>query len=105
MVQKSWNLPNVGSLEPGPAGAPCRLLGSVRLTYTLCAFLTNVLHMGMRNMLGLIILRMVKAHSEDALLQAAASHKLDNVTVTPSCGSGVWQQHSYDVVQASLAGI
>ncbi|XP_030559335.1 sialin [Drosophila novamexicana] len=100
MVQKSWNLPNVGSLEPGPAGAPCRLLGSVRLTYTLCAFLTNVLHMGMRNMLGLIILRMVKAHSEDALLQAAASHKLDNVTVTPSCGSGVWQQHSYDVVQS-----
>lgn len=93
MVHKSWNLPTQRNQE-----SSCRLWGSARLTYTLCAFIANALHMGMRNMLGLIILRMVQAQPKDAL-QAPS---LANITLSPICGStgSIGQTHSLDVVQS-----
>ncbi|EDV93258.1 sialin [Drosophila grimshawi] len=100
MVIRSWNVPHLGGQHPG-ADKHSPLWGSVRLTYTLCAFLTNMLQMGMRNMLGLVILRMVKARPEDVLLQhsALASNQANNLTDSQVCGSGVWHNASLELVE------
>lgn len=90
-------------LNPGTQDASssnCSLWGSVRLTYTVCAFLSNVLHMALRNMLGLVILRMVKARPEDALL-FSAEYQMNNLTATPNCGNVVFEHSSsFDVGQS-----
>ncbi|XP_016976642.1 sialin [Drosophila rhopaloa] len=63
MGSKSWTLP-----RPSQSSVSThRLLGSVRLTYAICAFLATCLHAAMRNMLGMIILKMVMPRPEDAL--------------------------------------
>ncbi|KAH8292145.1 hypothetical protein KR054_006311 [Drosophila jambulina] len=78
---RSWTLPRLSqSCVPATYG----LLGSVRLTYSVCAFIATSLHAAMRNMLGLIILRMVKPRPEDALQQALQA--ASNVTALGRCG-------------------
>ncbi|KAH8383765.1 hypothetical protein KR009_010402 [Drosophila setifemur] len=78
---KSWTLPRLS--QSGPTAH--RLFGSVRLTYALCAFISTALLAGMRNMLGMIILKMVMVRSED-LLEIPAHRMGSNVTVTRRCG-------------------
>ncbi|KAH8358821.1 hypothetical protein KR093_002699 [Drosophila rubida] len=101
MVRKSWNVPQLASLKPesSQAAPTCGLWGSVRLTYTICAFLSNILQMSLRNMLGLVILRMVKARPEDALIYSAA-YQFTNRTAIPNCGNEVFEPTTrFDVAQ------
>lgn len=94
MAHKSWNVPKLCTQE-----SSCRLWGSARLTYLLCAFVANVLQMGMRNMLGLIILHMVPTHPREALQSG-----LNNITMNSTCGSNdrVWVQPTLEGAQVSL---
>ncbi|XP_017040221.1 sialin [Drosophila ficusphila] len=64
MKSKSWTLPRLSDQSSVSAHS---LLGSVRLTYTICAFVSTCLHAAMRNMLGMIILKMVMHRPEDSL--------------------------------------
>ncbi|TDG48363.1 hypothetical protein AWZ03_005108 [Drosophila navojoa] len=91
MVHKSWNVPKLCTQE-----SSCRLWGSARLTYTLSAFLANILQMGMRNMLGLIILRMVRAYPREALQSS-----VNNITISSSCGGNgnAWMESTLDAAQ------
>ncbi|KAI8044882.1 hypothetical protein M5D96_001057 [Drosophila gunungcola] len=74
MVRKSWTLPRLSQSSVSTH----RLLGSVRLTYAICAFLASSLHAAMRNMLGMIILKMVMPRPEDALdIPAELSRRSD----------------------------
>ncbi|ALC45930.1 CG7091 [Drosophila busckii] len=108
MVHKSWSLPRqLTTLEVGATAETvessttnCRLFGSARLTYTLCAFFYNALQMGMRNMLGLIILRMVMPRQGESLV-VTLEQKLFNLTdITPSCKNTVLPVDSLDVAQS-----
>lgn len=87
MVCRSWTLPRaaISGTEQTPTTG-CPLWGSARLTYTVCAFLANMLHMAMRNMLGLVILYMVKPRPEDFQLHDQTVH---NLTKLPDCGDSV----------------
>ncbi|EDW14393.1 sialin [Drosophila mojavensis] len=91
MAHKSWNVPKLCTQE-----SSCRLWGSARLTYLLCAFVANVLQMGMRNMLGLIILHMVPTHPRETLQSG-----LNNITMNSTCGSNdrVWVQPTLEGAQ------
>ncbi|KAH8250024.1 hypothetical protein KR026_003984 [Drosophila bipectinata] len=85
MSCKSWTLPRLS--QSGPSSHS--LLNSVRLTYALCAFLNCFLHAAMRNMLGMIILKMVMPHPEDHLETASQVAKQlggHNVSTTGRCG-------------------
>lgn len=85
MSCKSWTLPRMSQSGPSTHS----LLNSVRLTYALCAFLNCFLHAAMRNMLGMIILKMVKPRPEDHLETASqVAQQLGeyNVTTTGRCG-------------------
>ncbi|KAH8417615.1 hypothetical protein KR222_002817 [Zaprionus bogoriensis] len=87
MVYRSWNVPQLTSSADN--GLQPSLWGSVRLTYTICAFLSNVIQIAMRNMLGLVILRMVRPRPEDAALQQASQatqYQLQNLTSATECG-------------------
>ncbi|XP_017036408.1 sialin [Drosophila kikkawai] len=77
---RSWTLPR---LSQSSVSTTYSLLGSVRLTYAVCAFIATSLHAAIRNMLGLIILRMVKSRPEDALQQALQA--ASNVTTSSRC--------------------
>ncbi|XP_052853019.1 uncharacterized transporter slc-17.2 isoform X1 [Drosophila gunungcola] len=81
MVRKSWTLPRLSQSSVSTH----RLLGSVRLTYAICAFLASSLHAAMRNMLGMIILKMVMPRPEDALdIPAELSRRSgSNITTSP----------------------
>ncbi|KAH8402685.1 hypothetical protein KR215_005963 [Drosophila sulfurigaster] len=108
MVRNSWNVPHLSSLKTGASQATsattsdsseCGLWGSVRLTYTICAFLSNILQMALRNMLGLVILRMVKARPEDALLYSP-EYQFNNLTAMSNCGNEVFEPSArLDVAQ------
>ncbi|XP_030384528.1 sialin-like [Scaptodrosophila lebanonensis] len=106
MVRKSWNVPQniILSAPESLAGASqidiehsqsdsSKLLrpplwGSVRLTYSICAFISMTLHVAMRNMLGLVVLRMVHPRSEDEL-QLLSNATNRNVTARDAlCESG-----------------
>lgn len=89
MVRRSWTLPNA-AIPPTPA-AGCPLWGSVRLAYAQYSFLANMLQMAMRNMLGLVILYMVKPRPEDLQLNGQTVH---NRTMLPECGESVLAQKS-----------
>lgn len=91
MVGRSWTLPKAASpaTEQPPATAGCPLWGSVRLAYAEYAFLANMLQMAMRNMLGLVILYMVKPRPEDFQLHGQIAH---NLTTLPECGDSVLGQ-------------
>ncbi|XP_023034047.1 sialin [Drosophila willistoni] len=65
MVHKSWNLPNLVTPSSSSSPSHSSLWGSVRLTYTVCAFLAMILHTAIRSMLGLVILSMVKQREDD----------------------------------------
>lgn len=86
MSSMSWTLPR---LSQSSASTAHGLVGSVRLTYAICAFLATCLHAAMRNMLGMIILKMVMPRPEDALVVPAVLSRLTegNVTSTGRCGS------------------
>ncbi|XP_033166653.1 sialin [Drosophila mauritiana] len=86
MSSMSWTLPR---LSQSSAATAHGLVGSVRLTYAICAFLATCLHAAMRNMLGMIILKMVMPRPEDALVVSAELGRLTegNVTSTGRCGS------------------
>nr|NP_650243.2 uncharacterized protein Dmel_CG7091 [Drosophila melanogaster]AAF54879.3 uncharacterized protein Dmel_CG7091 [Drosophila melanogaster] len=86
MSSMSWTLPR---LSQSSASTAHGLVGSVRLTYAICAFLATCLHAAMRNMLGMIILKMVMPRPEDALVVPAGLSRLTegNVTSTGRCGS------------------
>ncbi|KRK03557.1 sialin isoform X1 [Drosophila yakuba] len=86
MSSKSWTLPR---LSQSSASSAHGLLGSVRLTYAICAFLATCLHAAMRNMLGMIILKMVMPRPEDALVVPPEFGRLTegNITSTGRCGS------------------
>ncbi|XP_030370711.1 sialin [Scaptodrosophila lebanonensis] len=66
----------------------CPLWGSVRLTYSICAFISMTLHVSMRNMLGLVVLRMVKSQPEDVLQLSRTDMSNITSTETASCASG-----------------
>ncbi|XP_002013876.2 sialin isoform X2 [Drosophila persimilis] len=85
MVCKSWTLPHRSAVPP----ASHRLLGSVRLTYAVCAFLSICLHSAMRSMLAMVILRMVKPRPEDSLLMALELER-SNSTGPGQCGGPVF---------------
>ncbi|SPP87948.1 sialin [Drosophila guanche] len=87
MVCKSWTLPHRVSGQVAPASHS--LLGSVRLTYAVCAFLSICLHSAMRSMLAMVILRMVKPRPEDALLMALELDR-SNSTAAGQCGGSVF---------------
>ncbi|XP_017084666.2 sialin [Drosophila eugracilis] len=83
MKSRSWTLPRLTQ-----SSVPTHdLLGSVRLTYAICAFLSTCLHAAMRNMLGMIILKMVMPRPEDALINALFRLAESNITSTGKCGS------------------
>lgn len=92
MVYRSWDLPQLGG-SATTTSPPCPLWGSVRLTYTICAFLSNVLQIGMRNMLGMVILHMVKMRPEDA--QLLQQEHLKNLTIIAECGHSVLPQSEF----------
>ncbi|KAH8273089.1 hypothetical protein KR018_000245 [Drosophila ironensis] len=85
MASKSWTLPRLS--QSGPSGHS--LLSSVRLTYALCAFASCCLHAAMRNMLGMVILKMVMTRPEDQLdpaFKLAQQVGQGNVTEPGRCG-------------------
>ncbi|KAH8349143.1 hypothetical protein KR084_007353 [Drosophila pseudotakahashii] len=85
MRRQSWTLPRLSQ----SIGSTHRLLGSVRLTYAICAFLATCLHAAMRNMLGMIILKMVMPRPDDVLdipPEMAGLSEI-NITSTGRCGS------------------
>ncbi|XP_037732899.1 sialin isoform X1 [Drosophila subpulchrella] len=85
MSSQSWTLPRLSQSSASIHG----LLGSVRLTYAICAFLATCLHAAMRNMLGMIILKMVMPRPDDELDISPESARLNeiNITSTGHCGS------------------
>jgi len=85
MSSQSWTLPRLSQSSASTHG----LLGSVRLTYAICAFLSTCLHAAMRNMLGMIILKMVMPRPDDELDIPPESARLNeiNITSTGHCGS------------------
>ncbi|XP_050744630.1 sialin [Drosophila biarmipes] len=100
MSSQSWTLPRLSQSSVSTHG----LLGSVRLTYAICAFLSTCLHAAMRNMLGMIILKMVMPRAEDELdVPPEVAQLTDvNATFTGRCGSARTVQNP--LIQVTQAG-